>query len=993
MTWANQVRVLKQQFQALGAVIGQGLIQALKPALIAMNAFLSRVIEFAKKVLNALGKIFGWKVDISASGLDTGLDGAEEAATGLGDALGGAGDAAKGASDNVKELNKQLQSFDKLNVLTTSDTGGSGGSGGGGGGSGSGGGGGAGAGSGGDVTASIEKTEGLFKSNIDDLFELGQYIRNTLMNAMDSIDWDSIYEKARGFGKGLAEFLNGLFSGTAGYNLFASLGKTIAGAINTALNFFDSFAEEFDFSTFGTNLASFFVETVKNIDWTLAGKAFHEWMQGIKKAINAFVAYLWKNKKEVWKAFTDFFSEATIEDVAIAIGLITITKIGKWALGYGVLKLAGEAIGLLFKGIGIKVVANILGVTFKEVAELGLAKGIGLVAQGIAESLGIAGAAGSIAAGVCTVAIPIAIVAGLTYLSWDTDKTIEHNQKDAQEAIDKLRKSGMSDDEIAKNAPDLWSKYQNAQTIYDKVFGKDAGYYQGGGYGNAQAEKFYANFGIEVTDGGVTTPWDGKGFWTWLAEKMFPKSVEVNGKNVDINYFGGVGFGLGDGEINFPWKGKGFFKWLAEKLFPKSVEVNGEDVEINYGGGVGFGLGDDGINFPWKGKGFWRWLGEKLFPKTVSVNGDDVEINYGGGVGFGLGDGKKFEFPWKGKGFFKWLFEKLFPKTVKTTDGQNLEISYSVGLDFGLDDKFGNGKFKTWLEKKLGISKNKDTVTATTGLAKGRTWDSGKKEYNSVHDETATKTVAGKKNTTYTSTKTDYYGFKSDTATKTAKGSIHSTYTSTKNDYNGFKSNDAWKSIKGYTYDSYTKTKKEYNSFPYETFAWKSLKGYTYDSFWTMRSNWKGVYDKTITIGLKGVMSSMGSGVKSFVTALANVIKNNAMGGILTAAGWQPIQGYATGGMPSSAEVFMARENGLPEMVGRIGSHTAVMNNDQIVSSVAAGVASAVSSQNEILLQQNALLRQLLAKETGITSSDIFDAVRSENRNYTNRTGKSAFSF
>ena len=39
--------------------------------------------------------------------------------------------------------------------------------------------------------------------------------------------------------------------------------------------------------------------------------------------------------------------------------------------------------------------------------------------------------------------------------------------------------------------------------------------------------------------------------------------------------------------------------------------------------------------------------------------------------------------------------------------------------------------------------------------------------------------------------------------------------------------------------------------------------------------------------------------------------------------------------------MFIAREAG-PELVGTIGGHTAVMNNDQIVSSVAAGVYQAV---------------------------------------------------
>lgn len=51
---------------------------------------------------------------------------------------------------------------------------------------------------------------------------------------------------------------------------------------------------------------------------------------------------------------------------------------------------------------------------------------------------------------------------------------------------------------------------------------------------------------------------------------------------------------------------------------------------------------------------------------------------------------------------------------------------------------------------------------------------------------------------------------------------------------------------------------------------------------------------------------------------------------------------YATGGFPESGELFFARENGLPEMVGAIGSRTAVANNDQIVEGISSGVYRAV---------------------------------------------------
>ena len=52
---------------------------------------------------------------------------------------------------------------------------------------------------------------------------------------------------------------------------------------------------------------------------------------------------------------------------------------------------------------------------------------------------------------------------------------------------------------------------------------------------------------------------------------------------------------------------------------------------------------------------------------------------------------------------------------------------------------------------------------------------------------------------------------------------------------------------------------------------------------------------------------------------------------------------YAQGGFPDTGELFIAREAGA-EMVGNIGGHTAVANNDQIVSAVSQGVYSAVLS-------------------------------------------------
>jgi hypothetical protein len=76
----------------------------------------------------------------------------------------------------------------------------------------------------------------------------------------------------------------------------------------------------------------------------------------------------------------------------------------------------------------------------------------------------------------------------------------------------------------------------------------------------------------------------------------------------------------------------------------------------------------------------------------------------------------------------------------------------------------------------------------------------------------------------------------------------------------------------------------------------------------------------------------------------------------------------ASGGVVDYGQLFIAREAG-PELVGTIGSSTAVANNDQIVAGIQYGVAQANSEQNELLRQQNSILMQLLNKDLTISPS------------------------
>lgn len=253
-----------------------------------------------------------------------------------------------GAAKNAKELNKQLQGFDELNNLTTNQ--GSSGSTG---------------GSSSDnqdhatyKSASVDDALGDFTKKLADLIKegdwkgVGQTISDKLSETMESIPWDKIYEKARGFGKGLADFLNGLINP----RLFGNLGKTLAGGLNTAFAFLLSFAKTFDWanlgvsigeginnffqnfdffqaaqtlSTFAIGLLSTISNAIDEIDWDVVGQKIVEFIGGIDwvelfgslthlglSIAGALLELLLGAAEELTRNLSDFFSEIGMDSIA-----------------------------------------------------------------------------------------------------------------------------------------------------------------------------------------------------------------------------------------------------------------------------------------------------------------------------------------------------------------------------------------------------------------------------------------------------------------------------------------------------------------------------------------------------------------------------------------------------------------------------------------------------------------------------------------------------
>lgn len=313
MTWANSVRVLKQEFQAWGSIIGSVVINALKPFVQALSKVMLKVISFTKTVADALGAIFGWTIEISGGGAT--VDGMEDIADGVGDI----GDNADSSNKKAQKLKKTLLSIDEIHALDDNSDSGSGG------GSGSGGSGGGGAGSG--VNSSLKKTDGLiekYKSSIKDLYSLGKYIGDTIADSLNSINWDNVYQSASNFGKGLADFLNGLISP----KLFMALGKTIAGSIRTAIISAFSFTSTFDWGNLGDSFASFIngalhemsrVSDVTGLTgWQELGKTVNNIVHGIRDTlIHALINIDWK---DAFKGISEFIGELDIDTFTILIG-------------------------------------------------------------------------------------------------------------------------------------------------------------------------------------------------------------------------------------------------------------------------------------------------------------------------------------------------------------------------------------------------------------------------------------------------------------------------------------------------------------------------------------------------------------------------------------------------------------------------------------------------------------------------------------------------
>lgn len=116
---------------------------------------------------------------------------------------------------------------------------------------------------------------------------------------------------------------------------------------------------------------------------------------------------------------------------------------------------------------------------------------------------------------------------------------------------------------------------------------------------------------------------------------------------------------------------------------------------------------------------------------------------------------------------------------------------------------------------------------------------------------------------------------------------------------------------------------------------------------------WKGKFNGIVT-GAQAVLSDLKKNFEGFsakiktphmtwtTTPATGIVKKTLQAlDLPTSLPKLSVKWYAEGGLPDMGELFVAREAG-PELVGSIGHHSAVANNDQIVTAVSEGVYRAV---------------------------------------------------
>lgn len=119
--WENVTGNLKESWNQLLAVIGKPILQVATNIVQKLSSAIAKLTEYAKGAINALSKLFNWDGDDTANSISAAASSAEN----LTDEAESSSESLENVADSSEKAKNSVAGFDKLNVITKSDSGGS----------------------------------------------------------------------------------------------------------------------------------------------------------------------------------------------------------------------------------------------------------------------------------------------------------------------------------------------------------------------------------------------------------------------------------------------------------------------------------------------------------------------------------------------------------------------------------------------------------------------------------------------------------------------------------------------------------------------------------------------------------------------------------------------------------------------------------------------------------------------------------------------------
>lgn len=118
-SWANQTRILSEQWKQFLSIMGEALIQILTPALQFLNQFMSVLIGWAQTFSAVVSALFGKQVDTAANAMSSAASSADSLAGSTAGAAAAQDDLASSVAGANEELKNQIKNFSGLDEINT----------------------------------------------------------------------------------------------------------------------------------------------------------------------------------------------------------------------------------------------------------------------------------------------------------------------------------------------------------------------------------------------------------------------------------------------------------------------------------------------------------------------------------------------------------------------------------------------------------------------------------------------------------------------------------------------------------------------------------------------------------------------------------------------------------------------------------------------------------------------------------------------------------